>query len=209
MNRKKVIPYLSLAVLFGGSVSFGAITANAWEAGVEDSNTQYKTETSVDSADVTVQGWIGEWDITDPDSPEPVDPGNPDYVNVTLPIKVLYANAVDDQDNPLKTIISPEYRIVNNSTTNNLRVSVQEFTQDIATPVSQTLNIAMVNGKRVELQNKSGSFLTGKTHLADISTGSTETFTFTGEIEETSFPNSGSPAIKAQHNLKLHLAGLD
>jgi hypothetical protein len=92
----------------------------------------------------------------------PIDPEDPSNVNVTIPVRVFFANSVDEDGNPVPEIISPLYTISNNSQTHALSVSIDEFSLTNNVPIRQHLSIVPTREAGVTLQTRSDSFLNSR-----------------------------------------------
>ncbi|MGG5358286.1 MULTISPECIES: hypothetical protein [unclassified Enterococcus] len=197
---------ISSLVLSGIAVAPTAVSA--WTPGVPDPNTPIKNVEREDSADIEVSGWIGEWDDTDIEGPGPIDPEDPSNVNVTIPVRVFFANSVDEDGNPVPEIISPLYTISNNSQTHALSVSIDEFSLTNNVPIRQHLSIVPTREAGVTLQTRSDSFLNSRHFFTNVQSNTAKTFSFEGQIDRASFPALGTPALRPTYNLKFHFAAV-
>lgn len=193
-------------LVLGGVVAFSPTSASAWTGGAADPNDTPQNVKGAETGDVTVNGWIGEWDETDPGSP--TDPEDPSTINVTIPTKVLYANSVDAQGAPTASIISPVYKIENNSSTTKLNVAVDSFVTKNSVDVKQDLSIKASNGTEVALQKKTGQMLSKTTYLTSLGTDAVDTFTLVGSIDPSYFPASGNAALRPEYQMNLHFTAI-
>lgn len=202
-----MVKKLLVSTLILGGVVLAPMTANAWEAGETDPNTPSETVKGSDNKVVTVNGWIGEWDSTDPESPEPTDPEDPTVIDITIPTTVLYANSVDDAGQPTPTIISPTYKLTNNSTTNDVKVSVDKFTVG-GVDVKQDLSVVADGEAAVALQTKAGQLLNARKTLVTVPKTDVKNFKFTGSIDQNAFPASGDAALRPTYTMSLHFTAV-
>ena len=206
-RRFRMIKKLLVSTLIlGGVVAFAPTNVSAWTSGDIDPSDTPQVVDGVETGDVAVNGWIGEWDETDPGSP--TDPEDPSAINVTIPTKVLYANSVDGQGAPTASIISPIYKIENNSTTTKLSIAVANFASKNAVDVKQDLSIKASNGAEVALHKKTGQMLSKKTYLTSLGTDAVDTFTFVGSVDPSYFPASGDAALRPEYQMGLHFTAI-
>lgn len=194
------------AVVLGGVVALAPTSASAWTGGDADPNDTPHTVTGSETGDFAVNGWIGEWDDTDPGSP--TDPVDPSVIDITIPSKVLYANSVDDTGAPTASIISPVYKLENNSSTNGIKVAVEKFALKNSVSITQDLSIKSSTGVEVPLQKKSGQMLSSQKYLTSIDPSSVDTFTLTGSIDPNVFPASGDAALRPEYQVNLHFTAV-
>ncbi|MGX7417982.1 hypothetical protein ACWOFR_04160 [Carnobacterium gallinarum] len=120
---KKGFVFISLIGLTLGGALFTAKEASAFENGQPDPNDQSQTISKDDKGNIDVEGWVGEFDPTnpDPEGPDP-DPNDKGWVDIDIPTKVLFG-AIDSDNGKIK---APVYKITNNSI-KPVKVSVEDF----------------------------------------------------------------------------------
>lgn len=205
-----MVKKLLVSTLILGGVVLAPITASAWEAGETDPNEAGgQTIQGQESGNVAVNGWIGAWDSSNPESPDPTDPEDPTVIDVTIPTTVLYANSVDDAGKPTSTIISPIYKLTNNSTSNDVKVSVEKFSSKNAIDVKQDLSVVATGEAAVALQTKAGQMLNARTKLVTVPKTSTKNFEFTGNIDQSAFPTGDTDAaLRPTYDMSLHFTAV-
>ncbi|MBO0432695.1 hypothetical protein [Enterococcus sp. DIV0660C] len=205
-----MVKKLLVSTLILGGVVLAPITASAWEAGETDPNEAGgQTIKGQDSGNVAVNGWIGAWDSSNPESPEPTDPEDPTVIDITIPTTVLYANSVDDAGKPTSTIISPTYKLTNNSTSNDVKVSVEKFSSKNAVDIKQDLSVVATGEAAVTLQTKAGQMLNTTTKLVTVPKTSTKNFAFTGNIDQSTFPTGdAAAALRPTYDMSLHFTAI-
>ncbi|MBO0482458.1 hypothetical protein [Candidatus Enterococcus courvalinii] len=203
-----MVKKLLVSTLILGGVVLAPITASAWEAGEVDPNTPSETVKGQDGKEVTVNGWIGAWDSTDPESPDPTDPEDPTVIDITVPTTVLYANSVDDAGKPTSTIISPTYKLTNNSTSNDVKVSVDSFSAK-GVDVKQDLSVVAEGEAAIALQTKAGQMLNARRTLVTVPKDGVKNFEFTGNIDQSAFPTGdGAAALRPTYSMNLHFTAV-
>ncbi|MDR1068144.1 MAG: hypothetical protein LBL36_02730 [Clostridiales Family XIII bacterium] len=145
------------------------------------------------AAPIPVYGYIGEdEDLVDPDPEDPDTPPTVYQVNVSVPVKILWAAFESDGG----AITSPTYHVKNNSSTKDLDIELTSFAAtgvdnatvdkyvDLAfTPVGTgfTASPALITS------GGSATYLTTPTDLstAELTAGSQWNFNFTGTYTDT------------------------
>lgn len=136
------------------------------------------------NAEVEVRGNLGDTDNENPDTPLPEE--SDEWINVSLPTAVVF------NEGPSDSIVSPSYKIKNNSG-RHVKVDVKEYNIDrtksnaAAVTALEELNIKEVGGEEevVSLAKLGESSVTpGQNSLGKINTKETLSFAFTGKIDK-------------------------
>lgn len=176
---KKLTSVILLSSALLGGVVVGTMNASAndlgWVPGQPDP-APGQTIKGQDNASVAVSGWVGEW--------TPVDPEDPSFIDITVPTTVRYANAMAEDGTVLPEILSPLYKMTNNSNARNVMVEVASFSETGDSGVKQDLFFTPSDEAGVRLQSSSGQFLDTPTHLSTIGMGQSKTLKFEGQIAE-------------------------
>lgn len=208
---KKILS-TATAILLAVSLSATALAAT-WEP-----NPGANGDVSNGTQDVPMFGYIGEgFDPTDPDPEGPTNPFT--SLNLSVPVKFLWA-AFHDGTNPATAPVeSPSYQIINNSTS-DVEISVTDFVVETAlAPADGSVDLTFTGGSipAIALNGISASFPAslGTIEGTDSSgtTGSTdigETWTFT--VAGTYTPSAGAwptdiatPEYTVEFNFALRL----
>lgn len=176
---KKLTSVILLSSALLGGLVVGTMNASAndlgWIPGQPDPEPG-QTIKGEENASVAVSGWVGEW--------TPVDPEDPSFIDITVPTTVRYANAMAEDGTVLPEILSPLYKMTNNSNARNVMVEVASFSETGDSGVKQDLFFTPSDEAGVRLQSSSGQFLDTPTHLSTIGMGQTKTLKFEGQIAE-------------------------
>ncbi|MGS6443539.1 hypothetical protein [Enterococcus hirae] len=182
---KKLTNVLLVSSILLGGFGIGTMNASAetvkdnelgWIPGLSDPEDDSATIQGKDNAQIGVDGWIGPWD--------PVGPEDVSYVDITVPIKVRYANAVTDDGQPLPNILSPIYTVTNNSSARRVKIEISKFEEKSQSGVRQDLYFTPTNEAGVRLQSVAGQFLNSPTYLTELDKSSSKTLKFEGKIAE-------------------------
>ena len=165
---KKLTNVLLVSSILLGGFGIGTMNASAetvkdnelgWIPGLSDPEDDSATIQGKDNAQIGVDGWIGPWD--------PVGPEDVSYVDITVPTKVRYANAVTDDGQPLPNILSPIYTVTNNSSARRVKIEISKFEEKSQSGVRQDLYFTPTNEAGVRLQSVAGQFLNSPTYLTE------------------------------------------
>ncbi|MEQ7103023.1 hypothetical protein [Enterococcus hirae] len=182
---KKLTNVLLVSSILLGGFGIGTMNASAetvkdnelgWIPGLSDPEDDSVTIQGEDNAQIKVDGWIGPWD--------PVGPEDVSYVDITVPTKVRYANAVTDDGQPLPNILSPIYTVTNNSSARRVKIEISKFEEKSQSGVRQDLYFTPTNEAGVRLQSVAGQFLNSPTYLTELDKSSSKTLKFEGKIAE-------------------------
>lgn len=177
---KKLTNVLLVSSILLGGFGLGTINANAenlgWSPGLSDPNDESTNIQGEDSAQIGVDGWIGPW--------EPIGPDDVSYVDITVPTKVRYANAVTEDGKPLPNIVSPIYTVTNNSSARRVKIEISKFEEKSQSGVRQDLYFTPTNEAGVRLQSVAGQFINSPTYLTELDKSSSKTLKFEGKIAE-------------------------
>ncbi|MGM9903159.1 hypothetical protein A5844_000309 [Enterococcus sp. 10A9_DIV0425] len=198
MKKLSKVAILSTIVL--GGLQLGALSTEAVELGWipgEPDNTPGQTIQKEEKAEVAVEGWVGEWD--------PVTPEDKDYIDITIPTTVRYANGMAEDGTPQPEIVSPLYSMTNNSNARNVKVEVEKFEETSSTSITQDLYFTALNEPAVRLQSASGQFLNTKTYLTTIGKQQSKALKFEGMITSEFKENE---IVTPSYKMSLHFTAL-
>ena len=196
---KKMKQLLVLAGLILGSLAGGSQALANYDDGATDpTNGNEGLVEKTDNAQISVDGWVGEFDPTNPGPGPNPDPGASGWVNVTLPTAVVFG-AVDVDNGKVK---SPSYKITNNSV-KGVKISVEDFTKGKDADKLPDLDLKLAaNNKEIQLINASSA--ASKEEIITLNeAGGTVTsvdFKFAGTVGAT---HDYKTTIEPQYNLVL------
>lgn len=199
-RTKKMCHYLlTFGILLGGLAAPSISFADYFDGDPDPGNGNEGITEKKDSAQITVDGWIGEFDPTNPGPGPNPDPGADGWVNVTLPTSVVFG-AVDVDNGKIK---SPSYTITNNST-KGVKISVEDFVHGKDADKLPELDLKLNSGGKM-IQLVSPTAPASKEEIttligATASSSDSVDFKFTGSVGTT---HDYKTTIEPKYNLVL------